>query len=79
MDRENNQYYEPTIRTSRNVTKEVKFNVNDFISKQKLISFLKDKIKYYERITKNDTEQSVESCILDAYRDILNFAEEKDA
>ena len=80
MEKESNYYYEPTIKTMRvKVNNANKFDVNDFIPKQQLISFLeitikesKKKAKEYEQEREFDwqiyEEHTVEIC-----QEVLDF------
>ena len=81
---ENKPYYEPTIRTARiKINNENKFDINDFISKQQLISFLEDNIRKRLDTIKFDKEQDtieeLENIIsrqvaeLNAYQEVLYF------
>ena len=63
-----------------------KLNINDFISKQQLISFLEDKIKEYTEFekylyekenTKLVEKAKIYACI-GAFREVLDFVKESD-
>lgn len=70
MEKESNYYYEPTIKTIRvEVENANKLNINDFIPKQQLISFLKDKIKEYEGMYVDNDEALI---ILQEVLDFVN-------
>ena len=85
MEKENNDYYEPTIKTSRvdEITKEQALKLLDTITKdrnnlkneqQQLISFLKNNIKECEN-NKDDFPNEFSFWIgkLEAFQEVLDF------
>ena len=56
---ENNNYYEPTIKTARKekYPKRMFFEEQEYIPKQSIISFLENKIKVHEDIIKSDKDK----------------------
>ena len=84
MKNEINDYYEPTIKTSRTTTRNENYYQLDYaneltklnVEKQQLISFLEDKIKECDNIIyKSNYDGVIKNAIItkSAYQEILNF------
>ena len=84
MENENNDYYEPAIKTSRTTTRNENYYQLDYaneltklnVGKQWLISFLKDKIKEIEeKIKENLDRTDYLECLNKkiAFQEVLDF------